>query len=75
MQEKIGYNRYINIHRKIKKLFPKPELCMGCSVKPAYDLANISDEYLEDVADWEYLCRSCHMNKEPLRVQKALVYS
>ena len=52
---------YRGLHRRIRTLKPKPELCEKCQTKKAYDAANISGKYLLDVNDWIYLCRSCHM--------------
>jgi hypothetical protein len=55
---------YPVLHAWVKRHFPKPTLCTDCSQKPPYDLANISGLYKRDVADFEWLCRSCHMKKE-----------
>ena len=52
------------LHRWIRKYFPKPELCRDCKKVPPYDLANISQEYKRDISDWEWLCRKCHMMKD-----------
>lgn len=54
---KLSYN---GIHYRMKRFIPKPEFCEMCHIKPAYDLANKSGEYLFDTNDWYYLCRSCH---------------
>lgn len=42
----------------------KPKLCINCKEVPPRDLANISQEYKRDLADWEWLCRRCHMTKD-----------
>lgn len=52
------------LHRRIKQRLAKPELCQACNKKAAYDLANVSGKYLEDLSDWEWLCRSCHMRMD-----------
>jgi hypothetical protein len=52
------------LHDRIRKRLPKPELCQSCNKERAYDLANVSDKYLEDLSDWEWLCRRCHMRKD-----------
>jgi hypothetical protein len=49
------------LHLRIKQRLPKPKLCEACNKKPPYDLANVSGKYLEDLSDWEWLCRRCHM--------------
>ena len=49
------------LHARIKKRLPKPELCESCNKQPPYDLSNISGKYLEDLSDWEWICRRCHM--------------
>ena len=56
--------RYDALHEWIRNRKPKPEFCENCGVKPPYDLANISGRYKRDVNDFEWLCRSCHMNKD-----------
>ena len=57
----IGYR---GLHRRIRRIFPKPEFCNDCKINPPYDLANISNEYKRDISDWEWLCRQCHMLKD-----------
>lgn len=59
---------YANLHGRMGRRVPKPDICVedGCT-SPPYDLANISQEYKEDVKDWEYLCRKCHMTKDGRR--------
>lgn len=52
------------LHVRITKLFPKTEICNSCKKVPPLDLANISQEYKEDLCDWEWLCRKCHMVKD-----------
>jgi len=52
------------IHRWGYKRIPKPELCECCKKVPPRDLANISQKYLLEVSDWEWLCRGCHMRKD-----------
>lgn len=51
------------LHTWIKRRLLKPEICPVCKERPALDLANISQEYKRDLADWEWLCRSCHFKK------------
>ena len=53
--------KYFGLHDRMRKIIPKPELCENCKKNPAYDLANISNEYKEDINDWWYICRRCHM--------------
>lgn len=56
----VGYN---GLHAWVRKNLPKPELCECCNEKPPLDLAN-KGVYSRDFKNWEYLCRSCHMNKD-----------
>ena len=51
-------HEWVGIHKL------KPPLCEICKAKPPYDLANISQRYLRDLSDWEWLCRRCHMTKD-----------
>lgn len=52
------------LHQWIRKNKPKPELCECCGASPPYDLANISQNYIRDISDYEWLCRRCHMVKD-----------
>lgn len=52
------------IHIYMHHRMPKTKLCQSCNKTPPIDLANISQLYLRDAADWEWLCRKCHMTKD-----------
>ena len=52
------------LHDWVKRQLFRPDHCTGCGQKKALDLANISQEYHRDIADWEWLCRRCHMTKD-----------
>jgi len=52
------------LHNWVTRRRPKPDLCEECRIIPPKDLANISQQYKRDVADWEWLCRRCHMVKD-----------
>lgn len=67
--EKVKYNA---LHDWVKWHFPKPNKCSICKEEKSYlDIANISQEYKRDLADWEWLCRKCHMVKDG-RMEKML---
>lgn len=53
-----------SLHSWIRKRLPKPAKCQNCERIPPYDLANISGKYKRELADWEWLCRKCHMLKD-----------
>jgi len=53
--------KYRGLHRWIHNNKPRPERCEKCNDKPPYDVANISGEYKRDIADYQWLCRRCHM--------------
>lgn len=57
---------YRRLHKLIRLNKPEPEKCEECGVtkSQSLDLANISQKYTDDVTDWEYLCRHCHMIKD-----------
>lgn len=59
--DKISYE---GIHDWIKNQIDKPTKCNDCNEEKKLDLANISQKYLRDLSDWEWLCRSCHMKKD-----------
>lgn len=52
---------YFSLHQWVKSRKEKPLFCEQCGVKPPLDLANKSGNYMRDLNDWEWLCRSCHM--------------
>lgn len=57
--ENVGY---AGLHTRMKQKLPKPAKCQNCDKESTeLDLANISDLYREDVSDWWYICRGCHM--------------
>lgn len=60
--DKVG--KQTPLHRWIARHKPKPEYCESCKKSKPYDLANISGKYFRDINDFEWLCRSCHMNKD-----------
>jgi hypothetical protein len=53
-----------SLHKWIKLRKVKVELCECCHLAKPRDLANISQKYLRDVNDFEWLCRKCHMHKD-----------
>ena len=55
---------YGAIHRWVRRRKPMPEFCERCGTEPPRDLANKTGKYLRDLADWEYLCRRCHMDSD-----------
>ena len=60
--DKVGVNA---LHGWIKRRLPKPSYCERCNKKTRFlDCANISQKYLRRLDDWEWLCRSCHMNDD-----------
>lgn len=59
--DEVGYGA---LHDWIRSRKPKPDLCENCGKQPPIDLANISGEYKRDVADYEWICRDCHMKKD-----------
>lgn len=56
--------QYQALHSWIKIRLPKPRLCKDCKKDPPRDLANISQNYIRSIDDWEWLCRRCHMTKD-----------
>lgn len=57
--------KYGSLHDWIKWHKPKDLACNNCQkVTSKLDLANISQTYLRDLSDWEWLCRRCHMVKD-----------
>jgi hypothetical protein len=63
---KVGYNA---LHNWVRRNKVRINLCEKCKKNKSYDLANISGNYLRDINDYEWLCRSCHM-KDDGRIYK-----
>src|SRR3990167_1405951 len=57
------------VHDWVKRRLPRPSACSRCQKSGPVDLANISQEYLRDLTDWEWLCRLCHMSADGRRDQ------
>lgn len=56
---------YTSLHERLRREYPHNGECNDCGISTSkLDLANISQEYLDDISDWEYLCRRCHMLKD-----------
>lgn len=57
--------KYGSLHDYIKYYKEKPQKCSNCKkITKKLDLANISQNYLRDFSDYEWLCRKCHMIKD-----------
>lgn len=67
--DKVGYS---GLHHWVRRRLLKPVACSDCKKIKDLDLANISGEYKRDLADWEWLCRLCHMKKDGRLVALAL---
>lgn len=56
--------QYIYLHKKVYKLFGKPNTCEECGVTNLYGRqihwANVSGNYLLTRSDWRRLCVKCH---------------
>ena len=53
------------LHEWVRYRLVEPAVCSQCGQSaPPLDLANISQKYLRDLSDWEWLCRKCHMLKD-----------
>jgi len=56
-KENVGY---WGLHDWIKRTLSKPDKCQECHKSNKLDAANISGQYLRDINDWVFVCRSCH---------------
>jgi len=60
--DKVGYRAK---HDRMRQLIPKPDICPKCGNQyKRIELANISQKYLLDPSDWEWLCSSCHFKQD-----------
>lgn len=65
MPVEVNSQRYKWLHTKLRREHPNKGVCEECKVETSkLDLANISQQYNDDITDWEYLCRRCHMLKD-----------
>lgn len=48
------------IHHWIKRRKQKPDKCEECGKSKPLELINISQKYLRDINDYQWLCRRCH---------------
>src|ERR1700688_3241067 len=71
LKENISYE---HLHRRMGKLMGRPDRCSKCNKVGRVDLANKSNEYREDVTDWEWLCRKCHMQSDG-RMKRLVAYN
>lgn len=53
---------YRGMHRRIRKVFPKTDLCMICLKVSPTQLACITGNWKdENLKNWAWFCQSCHM--------------
>lgn len=52
---------YSQLHYWAKKQLKAPGRCPECGQVKRLDLANKSQKYKQDLNDWLWLCRSCHI--------------
>lgn len=57
-KEHVGNRR---LHERVRLCLPEPDLCQKCGLVPPIDLANITGIYNEDLENWQYWCRKCHL--------------
>ena len=54
-------NPHRNLHRWMRRQIAEPASCPACLRSVSLDLANVSGTYSQDLGDWTWLCRSCHI--------------
>lgn len=64
---------YSAVHAWINKTLGKPKLCSNCGFTSdngrQFHWANISGNYLRDIADWVRLCVSCHFKMDKIHLR------
>ena len=55
---------YGSVHQWVKRVAGKPSYCENCKTTKAkcFDWSNKSGDYKRDLADWQRLCRKCHIS-------------
>ena len=53
---------YATIHKWVYKVGGRPSMCSQCGTTEAkaYEWANVSGEYKQDISDWKRMCKKCH---------------
>lgn len=54
---KVGYGA---LHDWIRRYLVKPDVCGKCRKREPHEIANLSGRYRRLLADWMWMCRSCH---------------
>ena len=52
---------YARLHRYIREIKPKPELCEICKEKKRLTLSSNNHTYTRNPDDYRYLCLKCHL--------------
>lgn len=56
-----GKRGYYGLHAWVERKLGKPNLCAFCGkTEGTFHWSNISQEYKEDINDWQRLCVPCH---------------
>ena len=58
-----GTTYYLWVHRWVRKQLGTPSKCQKCkrTDRKNYEWSNKSQKYLQDLSDWQRLCKQCHM--------------
>lgn len=52
---------YSGIHKRIRKLLYRPELCQNCNSAPSFEVICYTGIYNMDLDNWRWWCRGCHI--------------
>jgi hypothetical protein len=63
------------LHKRIRIIFPQSEhpICMLCKINPSEDLACITGIYDDNLKNWAYFCRKCHLYYDNLIERNLLI--
>jgi hypothetical protein len=69
MMRNVDIAGYRELHKYMRKRFPKPGLCQKCGIPDdgsahGLELSNNTEAYSLDLSDWRWLCNSCHKEKD-----------
>jgi hypothetical protein len=67
-KDDVGYS---GLHKWIRRNLPKPigYKCEICDEELAYDVACITGIYNRVFNNWQWLCRKCHVEFDPIRLR------
>lgn len=68
LEKRMKDSKLRRLHERIRKKMGEPQFCTICNLPKKLDVCSIDHKYTESLEDWIYLCRSCHILFDSLRI-------